>query len=191
MSYNVEDRLQISDLMTGWIHRDLAEWDQMRGLFHEGATIEITWFEGLASEFIDASARMGASALKTKHMIGAPVITFNGDKALVETNAMIIGENIELNVGCCTHNRFFDRVEKRNGQWKIVHRQSIYDMGSFSFPMGWVEIDSATCQKYPREYAALAYVLEKSGFPVTRVFATRGSELETKMKQEGQAWLKV
>jgi len=191
MSYNVEDRLQITDLMTGWIHRDLAQWDKMHALFHEGATIEITWFEGLASEFVDASARMGESALKTKHMIGNPVITFNGDKALVETNAMIIGENIELNVGCCTHNRFFDRVEKRNGLWKIVHRQSVYDMGSFSFPVGLVEVDSATCQKYPREYAALAYVLEKSGFPVNRVFATRGSELEKKMKAEGEAWLKA
>jgi hypothetical protein len=42
---------------------------------------------------------------------------------------------------------------------------------------------------YPREYAALAYVLEKSGFPVNRVLAARGSELESKMKAEGQAWL--
>jgi hypothetical protein len=177
--------------MTGWIHRDLAQWDALRGLFHEDATIEITWFEGLASEFVNASARMGESALKTKHMIGNPVITFNGDKALVETNAMIIGENIELNVGCCTHNRFFDRVEKRNGHWKIVHRQSVYDMGSFTFPVGLVEIDMHVAQKYPREYAALAYVLEKSGFPVNRVFATRGSELEKKMKAEGEAWLKA
>ncbi|MGU3522382.1 nuclear transport factor 2 family protein [Enterobacteriaceae bacterium C23F] len=191
MSTYHDDRLQITDLMTGWIHRDLAEWDKMHALFHEGATIEITWFEGLASEFVDASARMGESALKTKHMIGNPTITFNGEKALVETNAMIIGENIELNVGCCTHNRFFDRVEKRNGHWKIVHRQSVYDMGSFTFPVGLVEIDMHVAQKYPREYAALAYVLEKSGFPVNRVFATRGSELEKKMKAEGEAWLKV
>ncbi|MGU3412174.1 nuclear transport factor 2 family protein [Enterobacteriaceae bacterium C34A] len=191
MSTYHDDRLQITDLMTGWIHRDLAEWDKMHALFHEGATIEITWFEGLASEFVDASARMGESALKTKHMIGNPTITFNGEKALVETNAMIIGENIELNVGCCTHNRFFDRVEKRNGHWKIVHRQSVYDMGSFTFPVGLVEIDMHVAQKYPREYAALAYVLEKSGFPVNRVFATRGSELEKKMKAEGEAWLKA
>lgn len=191
MNNKVEDRLQISDLMTGWIHRDLAEWDAMRSLFHADATIEITWFEGLASDFIDASARMGESDLKTKHMIGAPVITFNGDKAIVETNAMIIGENIKLNLGCCVHNRFYDRVEKRNGSWKITHRQSVYDIGSFSFPLGLVDIDMAVCQKYPREYAALAYVLEKSGFPVNRVFATRGSELERKMKEEGLAWLKA
>jgi hypothetical protein len=43
--------------------------------------------------------------------------------------------------------------------------------------------------KYPREYAALAYLLELSGFPVGRVFATRGSELEDKMKVEGKRWL--
>jgi hypothetical protein len=185
----LDDRQQITDLMTGWIHRDLAQWDAMRALFHPEGTIEITWFEGLFSEFVDASAKMGASALKTKHLIGAPVVTFNGDKALVETNAMIVGENIELDLGCSVHNRFYDRVEKRDGLWKIVHRQSVYDMGGFVFPQGLVEIDKAVSKKYPREYAALAYVLEKSGFPVNRVFATRGSELEKKMKEEGQAWL--
>ncbi|HEX4499897.1 MAG TPA: nuclear transport factor 2 family protein [Scandinavium sp.] len=185
----LDDRQQITDLMTGWIHRDLAQWDAMRALFHPEGTIEITWFEGLFSEFVDASAKMGASALKTKHLIGAPVVTFNGDKALVETNAMIVGENIELDLGCSVHNRFYDRVEKRDGLWKIVHRQSVYDMGGFTFPQGLVEIDKSVSKKYPREYAALAYVLEKSGFPVNRVFATRGSELEKKMKEEGQAWL--
>lgn len=80
-------------------------------------------------------------------------------------------------------------MEKRDGVWKLFHRQSIYDMGTFTFPMGVVDIDAATAEKYPREYAALAYVLEKSGFPVKRVFATRGSELERKMKADGQAWL--
>ncbi|MEW5560161.1 nuclear transport factor 2 family protein [Enterobacter asburiae] len=191
MSTYHDDRLQITDLMTGWIHRDLSQWDALRGLFHPDGTIEVTWFEGLFGEFVDASARMGASSLKTKHLIGTPVVTFHHDKAIVETNAMIIGENIDLNLGCCVHNRFYDLVEKRDGKWKIVRRQSIYDMGSFTFPLGLVEIDMSVAKKYPREYAALAYVLEKSGFPVNRVFATRGSELEKKMKAEGEAWLKA
>lgn len=190
MSATLDDRQQISDLMTGWIHRDLAQWDGLRSLFHPEGTIEVTWFEGLASKFVDASARMGASALKTKHMIGNPVVTFNGDKAIVETNAMIIGENVNLDLGCCVHNRFYDLMEKRDGLWKIIRRQSVYDMGSFTFPLGLVDIDMNVAKQYPREYAALAYVLEKSGFPVNRVFATRGSELEKKMKAEGEAWLK-
>ncbi len=189
MTMNADDRWQINDLMTGWIHRDLSEWDQLRNLFHPDGEIEVTWFEGKASDFVDASMRMGASALKTKHLIGSPVVTFNGDRALVETNAVIVADNAALNLGCAAHNRFFDKVERRDGVWKLVKRQSIYDMGSFTFPGGIVEIEQAVVGKYPREYAALAYLLEKSGFPVGRVFATRGSEIERNMKAEARRWL--
>ena len=187
----LNDRLQITDLLTGWMHRDLGEWDQLRNLFHPDGTIEITWFEGLASDFVDGSMRMGTSDVRTKHLIGTPVVTFNAEatRAIVETNAMIIGENVKLNLGCIGHNRFYDMAEKRDGVWKLFHRQSIYDMASFTFPLGVVGIDQSTVEKYPREYAALAYLLEKSGFPVQRVFATRGSILEQQMKAGGKRWL--
>ena len=185
----LEDRQSIADLMTGWIHRDLAEWDQLRELFHPDGTIEITWFEGRASDFVDASMRMGRSDLRTKHFVGAPVLTFKAHKALAETNAAVIAENARLNLGCSTHARFYDQLEKRHGVWKIVKRQSIYDFGYFTFPQGVVEIDRELVGKYPREYAALGYLLEKSGFPVRRVFATRGSDLEKTMKADSHAWL--
>ena len=134
---------------------------------------------------------MGASDVRTKHLIGTPVVTFNANatRAIVETNAMIIGENVKLNLGCIGHNRFYDMAEKRDGVWKLFHRQSIYDMASFTFPLGMVAIDQSMVGKYPREYAALAYLLEKSGFPVQRVFATRGSILEQQMKADGKRWL--
>jgi hypothetical protein len=88
------------------------------------------------------------------------------------------------------HCRFFDEVEKRVGVWKIVERQAVYDMGSFAFPLGIVDLDAETIQKYHSEYAALAYLLDKSGFPVRRVFATKGSALEKTIKDAGQAWLR-
>ncbi|ECG1028283.1 TPA: nuclear transport factor 2 family protein [Salmonella enterica] len=191
MSGYLEDRQQIVDLLTGWIHRDLAEWEQLRNLFHPNGTIEITWFEGTASDFVDGSIRMGVSDVRTKHLIGTPIVTFNAGatKAIVETNAMIIADNVTLNLGCIGHNRFYDMAEKRDGVWKLLHRQSIYDMSSFTFPLGIVEIDQTTVAKYPREYAALGYLLEKSGFPVQRVFATRGSVLEQQMKIHAKHWL--
>ncbi len=189
MQTYLEDRLAIADLLTGWMHRDLAEWDELRELFHPDATIEVTWFEGRFSDFVDGSMRMGKSDLKTKHFISAPVVSFNGDKAIAETNAVIIGENASLDLGCSAHNRFYDMIEKRVGAWKIVRRQSIYDAGYFNFPRGIVEIDQDAVRRYPREYASLAYLLEKSGFPVRRVFATKGSDLEKTMKAEGQKWL--
>ncbi|WP_237931123.1 nuclear transport factor 2 family protein [Buttiauxella sp. S19-1] len=191
MQNPLQDRQQLNDLMNGWMHRDLGEWDQLRELFHSDGTIEITWFEGLGSDFVNGSMRMGASDLRTKHLIGSPAVTFNeaGDKAILETNAIIVAENVKLNIGCECHNRFYDLAEKRDGVWKLFHRQSIYDIGTFTFPLGPVAIDQAVVVKYPREYAALAYLLELSGFPLGRVFATRGSELELKMKADAKRWL--
>jgi hypothetical protein len=186
---NLEDRQAIADLMTGWMRRDLAQWDALRELFHADGMIEVTWFEGLFSDFVDASVRMGASDLKTKHVIAAPIVTFHGDRAIAETNAIIVAENLRFGVGAMAHNRFYDRIEKREGAWKIVNRQSIYDMGTVTFPAGPVAVNGELIRRFPREYAALAYVLEQSGFPVKRVFATKGSDLETSMKAASLAWL--
>lgn len=185
----LEDRQQITDLITGWIHRDLGQWDELAKLAHPDGVIEITWFEGPFAEFVEGSKRMGKSDLRTKHLIGTPVVSFNGDKAIVETNAVIVAENIRLGLGCSVHNRFYDLAEKRDGKWKLVKRQSVYDMGSFTFPQGLVEIDREIVARYPREYAPLAYLLEKSGFPLSRLFATRGSELEQAMRQQASEWL--
>jgi hypothetical protein len=171
------------------MRRDLAQWEALRELFHADGTIQVTWFEGLFSDFVDASMRMGASDLRTKHIITAPVITFHGDRAIAETNAIVVADNVSLGVGAMTHNRFYDQIEKRDGTWKIVNRQAIYDMGSVTFPTGPVGVDYELIRRFPREYAALAYVLEQSGFPVKRLFATKGSDLEESMKAVGVAWL--
>ena len=82
---HLESRQAIADLMTGWMHRDLAEWDQLLALFHPDATIAFTWFEGKFTDFVDASKQMRQSNFKSKHLIGSPVITFNGDRAISET----------------------------------------------------------------------------------------------------------
>lgn len=189
MQSYLEDRVKVADLINGWMHRDLAQWDELRELFHPDGTIEVTWFEGAFSDFVAGSMRMGGSDLRTKHLIGTPVVTFNDHKAIIETNAVIVAENVRLGYGCSVHNRFYDFAEKRSGDWKLLKRQSVYDMGTFTFPQGPVEIDRALVATFPREYAALAYLLEKSGFPVRRVFATRSSELEKSMKDEGRKWL--
>ncbi|MCB8913906.1 nuclear transport factor 2 family protein [Rhodococcus rhodochrous] len=189
MDSYLADRRAIDDLMTGWMRRDLAQWEAMRELFHPDGIIEITWFRGLFTDFVDASARMGTSDLKTKHVITNPAVTFHEDRAIAETNAIVVAENGKLKLGCQSHNRFYDRIEKRNGVWRIVDRRSIYDMGSFTFPCGIVDIDADTAAKYPPEYAALAYLLDKSGFPVAGSFATKGSALEGELKASALQWL--
>ena len=191
MTATLQDRQDIADLMTGWIHRDLGEWDRLRALFHSDARIEVSWFEGSASEFVDGSARMGASDLRSKHLIAAPVVTFSPDatRAVSETNAEIILENVALGLGCAAHNRLVDRLARHDGVWRILDRKGVYDNSYFTFPAGVVDIDRQALARHPREYAALAYLLEASGFPVHRAFPTKGSELERDIKQSALDWL--
>ena len=189
MDTRTEDRLQIGDLITSFIYRDLGDWELLRTLFHPDGEIVVAWFEGKFSEFVDRSIRMTESSVRSKHLMGTPCITFSGDRAIAETNAMLLGENTKLDLAFEAHNRFVDTIEKRDGVWKFVKRQSVYDMAYFAFPVGVVEIERDILAKYPREYAPLAYLLEKGGFPIGRVFPTRGSELERVLKVDAKNWL--
>jgi hypothetical protein len=184
----IADKAAIDALIQGWMFRDIGQWDKLRTLFHSDGRMEASWFQGLFSDFVDASMRMGASDLRTKHVMGTPIISFKNDKALAETNAIIVCDNAALQLGCNSHGRFFDCIERRNRNWKILKRQFVYDMSAFTFPNGLIEIDADAARRHPHEYASLAYVLEKSGFPVTRRLATRGSEAERAIKAVGQAW---
>ncbi|MGW4774774.1 nuclear transport factor 2 family protein, partial [Nocardia sp. NPDC004278] len=176
----IEDRWAISELMTGWIHRDKEQWDELAGLFHEDATLRILWFAGSAHDFIDAARRMGHGPLRSKHFIGAPTIRFAGDGAFVETNAILLAELAGAGIGATIHNRFLDRVSRRDGIWRIDHRDSVYDMGGFTYPFGVAgapDIDAESLSgRHPREYAALAYLLETAGHPVIGTYPTRFSE---------------
>jgi SnoaL-like domain len=185
MQSYLEDRLSIADLMTGWIHRDLGEWDQLRNLFHPDATIEVSWFAGKASDFVDGSMKMGASDVKTKHVITSPVVTFNGDKAIAETNAIVVGDHAVLGVGCEGHIRFYDCVDKRDGVWKIVDRQAIYDTACLPSQLARRTEISA------RVRTPLPTFWRKAVFPVNRVYPTKGSDLEKTIKAKGATWLKA
>ena len=72
--------------------------------------------------------------------------------------------------------------------WRIARRDSVYDFSTFAFPYGPVDIDTALAHSFPREHAALAYLLVHSGFIVDRVHATRGSDLERSIRADAAQW---
>lgn len=189
MTESLEDKSEIATLMSGWLHRDLSQWDALAALFHPEATIEITWFRGPAADFVRRSKAMGASALTTRHFIGMPQLTFSGTKALAETPAIIVIQNHALGLGATTHSRFLDRVEQRDGGWRILERHCSYDISTIDFPRGPVVLDRQKLDRHPFEYAPLAYLLESGGFPVDGKFPTRGSTLETTLKNHARNWL--
>lgn len=183
------DEASIATLVRGWMFRDLGQWARLRELFHPEGTIEVTWFEGLFKDFVNASEKMGASNIRTKHVITNPTVTIEKNRAVAETNVLIVGQNMQVGLGCETHARFYDLLEERDGVWRILHRHCFYDMGAFTFPAGVVEIDRNIVAHYPVEYASLAYLLEVSGFAVKRIFPTRGSEAERLIRTDSERWL--
>jgi hypothetical protein len=73
--------------------------------------------------------------------------------------------------------------------WRIARRDSVCHFSTFAFPYGSVDIDTAPAHSFPREHAALAYLLVHSGFTVDRVHATRGSDLERWIRVDAAQWL--
>lgn len=192
LTVTLQDEHDIADLMTGWIHRDVGSWDSLRGLFHPGARISLSWFSGPAEDFVDASARASGSEFRSKHMIAAPTTRFSssGLRAVTETNAVVVGENRRLQLGSVTHTRFIDHIENRDQRWGIVDRACVYDFSSFTFPVGLpVNIDLDLVAKYPTEYGALAYLLEASGFEVADSLPVKGSDRERRIKRSAGTWL--
>ena len=187
---DTSDREDIAELVNKWMLRDLGRWDELLEIFHPDGSIEVSWFEGRFSDFIEASKRMGKSNLRSKHLIGTPVIRGRGDRAISEVNAVIVLSNSVIPLGCDAHSRLFDLAERRDGVWKLLKRYCIYDMAHFTFPAGMVDIDMSE-SSYPREYAAMAFLLDRSGFPLKRIMPTRGSDIEAKIRAAADQWLEA
>lgn len=185
----LHDKARITQLMNGWLHRDLDNWEALAALFHSGATIEISWYKGLATDFIAASRKMGQSDLTARHLVGAPLIEFNDERATVETPVVLVIQHAGLRLGVTSHARFMDRVERQDGRWGIVDRRSSYDMASFNFPSGPVAVDMDQLSAHPREYAPLAYLMAAAGLSVDDPFPTRFSPAEECIRHEARLWL--
>lgn len=181
----------IAELMTQWgSHRDAGRWEQLEGLFAPGATLQLTWTRATATEFVAAARRHSTGPLHSKHVIANPYVSVVGDRAIAETDAVLINDHHELDLGAVTHIRFLDRLARTDRGWKIAHRVSIYDCGGLTFPFGPVPVDRDLLHRFPREYAGLAYLLTHSGYQPSDRSPTRGSAAERDIRTSQDAWLR-
>lgn len=86
-------------------------------------------FAGSFQEYLDWVVP-GADAIKlTQHLLGQSLIELNGDTAQVET---LVNSYHRVDMGngeqdSIIGGRYLDRLEKRNGEWRIAERTLIYD----------------------------------------------------------------
>lgn len=133
MTEYAADEHQIANLLVRWGHaRDASDWDTLAACFHDDAMIHLSWMSGSAVDFLAGSKRMAANkkpGTHTKHQIGGPWVMVNGARAFARchvnlfTRLELDGHEFDFQVWF----QFFDRIERRDGAWRIVERTAVYE----------------------------------------------------------------
>jgi ketosteroid isomerase-like protein len=103
----------------------------LASLFHPGAIDEHGVYNGSASGFVDFMREVSKPGVHWTHHNGTQIIEIEGDVAHAETYCIALcrqgprgTEGFDKQI--FLRLRYLDRVEKRDGQWKIAHRRVVY-----------------------------------------------------------------
>jgi hypothetical protein len=194
MDQQLLDRLAIRDLVENWaVWRDAGDWERFATVWHEEGWMSATWFQGPARDFMRVSQEGFAKGVRILHFLGGTSIDLSGERAIAQTKMTISQRAPVHDVLCdvvCT-GRFYDFLEKRQGQWGIVRRQPIYEKDRIDpvDPAAMLQLDQKALAALPEGYRHLAYMQELIGYKVKRDMpGLTGAEVE-KLYGEGRDWL--
>lgn len=194
-SDTMQDKFEISELINNWaLYRDQGDWDALAAVFHGDGAISLSWFDGPHRQFVAASKQLSARpGAIVKHHLGVPSIRVKGIKAVSEVNVTIrvrsrtdVGE-----VDTTSYARFYDRIEKRAGTWKLLKRVAIYEFDRAD-PADGHALPEATfkeLERYPAELKFLASSLDKQGIELSKSVVRDKSPALAELYKSGDAWL--
>jgi hypothetical protein len=169
------DRTEIFDLVRRERHfRDTKDWDGLQNSFVPDAPVRTTWFDGTATEFVEASrkkmSRTGAIISTPKHWIMPTILEFNGDRALIESQATIFDrltfDNVEFDV--MQYCRFVSRVVRTGAGWRLASFEGIYQRDHIRSvnPAEPPPVDWELVKTLRPSYRFLAYTQLRRGYQV-------------------------
>jgi SnoaL-like domain len=193
----MDDAAQIKQNVANFAFRDQARWDELRDLFHPDGTIAVTWYTGPIAGFIEGSKKMTASGrAQTKHWVGASRTEIAGDRALCDTDVVIMARSklAGVEVDITAFARFFDRFERRADRiWRVARRIAVYEKDrldpvapSFRFPILY---RLAGFSRYPASYKHLAAGLVRAGQKINTDIVEAGAPAEQELWRAARAWL--
>jgi SnoaL-like domain len=162
------DREEIFDLARRErFSRDQRDWTTMRDCFHDEATIRTSWFDGGADNYVAATRQRMERIATGKHWVFPAGLNIVGDRATVESPAMIFdrlqldGVEVDVQVFC----RFFSRVMRRDGKWRLRTFEVLFerDVMRAVNPSEPLPVDWAVLAGYRPSYRFLTYVQESRG----------------------------
>ena len=195
MTNEMTEKLLIRELVENWVvWRDAGLWDKFRTVWADDGRMMATWTQGTGDEFIEMNKQGWAKGVRILHFLGGSSIEVSGDRAISQTKMTISQRapvhDIEVDVVCT--GRFFDFIEKRDGLWKMVLRQPIYEKDRMDpvNPAAKLELDPDVLAKFPFGYRHLAYLQDGIGYPVKLDMpGIDGPEVD-QLYADGEAWLK-
>jgi SnoaL-like domain len=190
----VSDGEQIRNLVENWaLWRDAGDWERFATVWHDDGFMMATWFQGPATEFIRVSREGFEKGVRILHFLGGTSVDVEGDRAIAQTK-MTISQRAEVHgVDCdvvCT-GRFYDFVERRDGRWRIVLRQPIYEKDRLDpvDPAAKLVLNADLLARFPVGYRHLAYAQTEIGYEVKPDMpGLTGPEVE-RLYRQGTNWL--
>jgi ketosteroid isomerase-like protein len=142
----LEARTAIEDCLKRFARAvDRQDWKAAREAYHDGAFDDHGFFKGPPDAFLAHIEKLHAVQEHSMHFNTNVLIEFQAkDRAFVETYVLVLQRFQEKRVTASA--RYLDRFEKRNGEWRVVHRTLVFgDMAPeplkepVRFPEGFTE----------------------------------------------------
>lgn len=166
------DREELFDLVRRErFARDQRRFDVMRECFHDDAYVRTSWYDGHGGEaYVEATRQWMSKAGNSKHWVFPAYARIAGDKATVESPAMIFnrarleGVEVDFHVFC----RFFSRALRVEGTWKLLTFEVLFerDIMRAVNPADALPIDWAVLKTLRPSYCFLAYMQLSRGVEV-------------------------
>jgi hypothetical protein len=193
---DANDKQACAELIQTWgLYRDQGKWPQLLATFVPEGRIAVSWFNGSFREFVDRSRQAFDAGQRSKHQIFPSIVHVAGDRALAETNIVILVRQriSDVLVDMTSHARFLDRLERRDGRWAILERAAIYERDrldpvepSPAFDKLFATTDLSI---YPEAYRYMAARLVAAGRTLAPVIYGDGSSHTAQLYARYEAWL--
>jgi hypothetical protein len=194
---SLSDKIECIELIQNWgLWRDQGRWSELLTTFHDDGLFSVSWFRGRFVDYVEESKRAAATAKsQSKHLIGYPIVSIAGSRAIAETNVAILGrQTIDgILVDNTAYARFLDCLERRSGHWRISERVAIYEKDTLAPVMPSPAFDalmsSTDFSTYPVACRFLAYRLVRMGRSLASPIYCDGTTEARQLRETFSRWL--
>ncbi len=190
------DKTICAELVHAWgFARDQGKWDDLLAIFHPGGEIAVSWFRGPYPEFVAHCRRNFGKGSEAKHLLWPARVAVNGARATAETSvAILVRQTIEgIAVDLNSNGRFLDRLERRDGVWRMIERAALYEKDRLDPVEPSPKFDAlmagADAQKYPAQYRYMAFRVHAAGRSLAEPVHYDGRAETEALKKRYANWL--